>query len=224
MSSCPQPAACLASGLSALPWEGSAAKCSRPLPRSLLTQERCLQQQGSSPACWSSRASTLGPRGGTQSQFQAACILLNALCDPMDSAHQAPLSMGFSRQGHWRGLPCPLPGELPDPGMEPASLSLQHWQAGSLPLVPPGRLQAACILPTYSPAIIFWKLPSPQASHSEHRGLGSRDLDSSLGSALNYLCDFQKSLHSHLWPSVSPSVKWGQYWRPSQSCRRGYEC
>ena len=37
-------------------------------------------------------------------------------------AHQAPLSMGFSRQEYWSGLPCPPPGDLPDPGMESASL------------------------------------------------------------------------------------------------------
>ena len=38
--------------------------------------------------------------------------------------HQAPLSMGFFRQEYWSGLPCPPPGDLPDPGMEPASPSL----------------------------------------------------------------------------------------------------
>ena len=37
-------------------------------------------------------------------------------------ACQAPLSMGFSRQEYWNELPCPPPGDLPDPGMEPASL------------------------------------------------------------------------------------------------------
>ena len=36
-------------------------------------------------------------------------------------AHQAPLSMGFSRQEYWSGLPCPPPGD-PDPGIDPASL------------------------------------------------------------------------------------------------------
>ena len=36
-------------------------------------------------------------------------------------AHQAPLSMGFSRQEYWSGLPCPPPGSLPNPGMEPRS-------------------------------------------------------------------------------------------------------
>ena len=36
-------------------------------------------------------------------------------------AHEAPLSMGFSRQQYWSGLPCPPPGDLPDPGFEPVS-------------------------------------------------------------------------------------------------------
>ena len=37
-------------------------------------------------------------------------------------ACQAPLSMGFSRQEYWSGLPCPSPRDLPDPGVEPVSL------------------------------------------------------------------------------------------------------
>ena len=37
-------------------------------------------------------------------------------------AHQGPLSMGFFGQGYWSGLPCPPPGDLPDPGIELASL------------------------------------------------------------------------------------------------------
>ena len=37
-------------------------------------------------------------------------------------AHQAPLSMRFSRQEYWSGLPCPSPGDLPYPGIEPESL------------------------------------------------------------------------------------------------------
>ena len=41
---------------------------------------------------------------------------------PWTVAFLAPLSMGFSRQAYWRGLPCPPPGDLPDWGMEPASL------------------------------------------------------------------------------------------------------
>ena len=41
---------------------------------------------------------------------------------PWNVALQAPLSMGFSRQEYWSGLPFPPPGDLPDPGMEPKSL------------------------------------------------------------------------------------------------------
>ena len=40
---------------------------------------------------------------------------------PWTVGHQAPLSMGFSRQGYWSGVPSPPPGDLPDPGIEPAS-------------------------------------------------------------------------------------------------------
>ena len=41
---------------------------------------------------------------------------------PWTVAHQLPLSVGFSRQEYWSGLPCPPSGDLPDPGIEPASL------------------------------------------------------------------------------------------------------
>ena len=44
------------------------------------------------------------------------------LYDPWIVARQAPLSMGFSRQEYWGGLPCPPPGDLQDPGTEPSSL------------------------------------------------------------------------------------------------------
>ena len=42
---------------------------------------------------------------------------------PWTVARQAPLSMGFSRQKYWTGLPCPSPGNLPNPGSEPESLT-----------------------------------------------------------------------------------------------------
>ena len=38
---------------------------------------------------------------------------------PWTVAHQTPLSMGFSRQEYWSGLPCPPPGGLPNPGIKP---------------------------------------------------------------------------------------------------------
>ena len=70
--------------------------------------------------------------------------LANVLCIPQDRvnkvkllsrvrlfatlwtvAHQAPQSMGFSRQEYWSGLPFPSAGDLPDPGIEPRSPTLQ---------------------------------------------------------------------------------------------------
>ena len=61
---------------------------------------------------------------------------------PWTVAHQAPLSMEFSRQEYWSGLPCSPPGDLPNPGIEttpPASPAL----AGRFFTVePPGKPQA----------------------------------------------------------------------------------
>ena len=53
---------------------------------------------------------------------------------PWTIAHQVPLSMGFSRQEYWSGLPFPTPGDLPDPEIKPGSPALQ---ADSLPSEPP---------------------------------------------------------------------------------------
>ena len=52
-------------------------------------------------------------------------------------AHQAPLSMGFSRQEYWSGLPFPSPGDLPDPAIKPGSPVLE---ADSLLSEPSGKL------------------------------------------------------------------------------------
>ena len=55
---------------------------------------------------------------------------------PWTVAHQAPLSMEFSRQEYWSGLPFPSPGDLPDPGVKPKSPALQ---ADILTSDPPGN-------------------------------------------------------------------------------------
>ena len=52
-----------------------------------------------------------------------SCVQLFAT--PWTIAHQAPLSMGFSKQEYWSGLPFPSPGDLPNPGIEPRSPTLQ---------------------------------------------------------------------------------------------------
>src|SRR5574340_70981 len=62
-----------------------------------------------------------------------SCVQLFAT--PWTVAYQVPPSMGFSRQEYWSGLPCPSPGDLPDPGIEPGCPALQ---VDSLPAEPEG--------------------------------------------------------------------------------------
>ena len=68
-----------------------------------------------------------------ESEVARSCL---TLLTPWTVARQASLSMGFSRQGYWSGLPFPSPGDLPDPGIEPGSPALQ---AEALPSEPPGE-------------------------------------------------------------------------------------
>ena len=69
----------------------------------------------------------------SESEVAQSCLIL---CDPWTIAPQASLSMGFSKQEYWSGLPFPSPGDLPDPGIEPRSPSLQ---AEALPSEAPGK-------------------------------------------------------------------------------------
>ena len=64
-------------------------------------------------------------------------------------ACEAPLSLGFSRQEYWSGLPCPPPRYLPNQGIEPVIpyvSCLLHWHVGSLPLAPPEKPNANNLL------------------------------------------------------------------------------
>ena len=89
------------------------------------------------------------------------------------TAHQVPLSVGFSRQEYRSGLPCPPPGDLPDPGI----------QSGSLPLVPPGK---PFTTPGISPNILHEKvnqdkcnniLEASSAPHKSEQEAESSGLD-----------------------------------------------
>ena len=85
---------------------------------------------------------------------------------PHELAHQAPLSMGFSRQEYWSGLPCPPPRDPPNPGIELRSPTLQ---ADSLPSEPPGKPLSKLGKTRFSPTIkwvIF--LPEQSLSISSH--------------------------------------------------------
>ena len=108
------------------------------------------------------------------------------------AAHQAPLSLGFFRQECWSGLLCPPPGDIPNPGMEPASLMSPSWQVGSLPPAPPGK--PSCHIshgrnPTWTsfPKLSIQKKPTNTQINREPfpHGLYSR-VHLSLGSAQTF--------------------------------------
>ena len=72
--------------------------------------------------------------------FLLSCVSHSVMSDSFESswtvASQASLSMGFSGQEYWSGLPFPTPGDLPNPGIEPRSPALQ---ADFLPAEPQGK-------------------------------------------------------------------------------------
>ena len=77
----------------------------------------------------------------TTTIYMSVCVLSRFSCvqlcaTPWILACQAPLSMGFFRQEYWNGLPCPPPGDLPNPEIKPVASA---FQADSLPLSPPGK-------------------------------------------------------------------------------------
>ena len=96
-------------------------------------------------------------------------------------AFQAPLSIGFSRQECWSGLPCPSPGDLPDPGIKPISHVSPASAAGSLPPVPLGKpiciymyISSLLDLPPVSPPHPSWPPRSTEMS-SLHYPAGSHE-------------------------------------------------
>ena len=96
---------------------------------------------------------------------KSSCILLFAILWTV--AHQTPLTMGLSQQEYWSGLPFPPPGDLPDPGIEPASPALAggfftHW-AGTKESAP--RVQFH-----YLQTLINWNLIRTSGFHSHLEG------------------------------------------------------
>ena len=79
---------------------------------------------------------------------------------PWTVVRQAPLSMGFSRQEYWSRLPFPLPGDLPDPGIEPESPALQTVYLLSVPLF--GK-------PNWKPNFLYFILIIQKSRKTEER-------------------------------------------------------
>ena len=80
--------------------------------------------------------------------YALSCVRLFAVTWTI--AHQAPLSMEFFRQEYWSGLPFPTPGDLPDPGIESASLAPPTLADG----VPGG---AEVMNPSVDPGLHLWR-------------------------------------------------------------------
>ena len=87
--------------------------------------------------------------------FFAVCVLSPARLSgtPLTAAHQAPLSMGFPRQECWSGVPFPPPADLPDPGIEPASLVTHTSAGGFFTTAPPGKPKSG------SRIFVCWSCP-----------------------------------------------------------------
>ena len=84
--------------------------------------------------------------------YKSVCSVVSDSATPWTVAHQAPLSMEFSREEYWSGLPFPSPGDLPNPEIEPTSLrspalagrfftTVQHLES----TYKSGSLSSACI-------------------------------------------------------------------------------
>ena len=81
----------------------------------------------------------------TSCSMCSACCLsqVRLFANPVDCS-PPPLSMKFPRQEYWSRVPFPSPGDLLNPGIEPASLCLLYWLVGSLPLASPGKPSTLC--------------------------------------------------------------------------------
>ena len=98
-----------------------------------------------------------------QVHVQKTCVKsCPTLATPWTAAHQAPLSMGFSRQDNWSELPCPSPEDLSNPGIEPA------LQADSLQGKPTSVHTHTHTQISQLPAFLLPHLTHPGSSHSEH--------------------------------------------------------
>ena len=106
---------------------------------------------------------------------------------PGTVACQAPLSMAFSRQASWSGLPYPSPGDLPGPGIEPVSPALQ---ADALPSEPPGKLV----------------VKKPPASETQVRSLGGENpLEEGMAPHSSLLA-WRMSMDRGVWQATVPGV------------------
>ena len=123
-------------------WMFSSAPC---LLWSEVLVERCEENIGGSTSilfldnCGHSFKPHQSSTSGCLSKISYNLCACALFVTPWTVARQAPLSMGFSRQEYWSGLPCPPPGDLPNPGMEPTSLVSPALAGGFFTTAPPQK-------------------------------------------------------------------------------------
>ena len=131
------------------------------------------------------------------------CMLSCSVMSNSLQPHQAPLSLGFSRQEHWSGLPFPPPGDLPDPGIEPVSPVAPAQQVFFLTAEPSG-------MPHYSVAGSSTSRLESVSSCFIHRSMGGPSaLQSSAASLVPslQLPSWPESLPWAFLPSVTPQTR-----------------
>ena len=138
--------------------------------------------------------------------------LFAALCT---IAHQAPLSMGFSRQDYWNGLPFPPPGDLPDPGIEPVSSALA---GGFFTTEPTERIfyPVPCLI--WGMTRCRWSILSLKDSHSEEE----IDIKIIIRKQCLVACwGSHRKKGMGIWPEGLREAswgRWGSYITPDDNC------
>ena len=141
----------------------------------------------------------------------------------MDCSPPGSLSMGFSRQEYWSGLPFLSAGDLPDPGIEPRSLTSPALQLDSLPTVPQGKPQDhGWEAPGLSRDLISWNtsleaqnsrcLPWVRRHEGRRRGLGRSPTALAFPSRIALGGSQAAGVEGAVGPRVSPA---GLSWRRS---------
>ena len=132
-----------------------------------------------------------------------SCVQLFAI--PWTVASWAPLSMGFPGQEYWSGLPFPLPGDLPDPGIESASLASPALASGFFTTRPPNKGYLSHIAPgTSNQRRLRWEEASSVHTHNTH----THSLSLSL-------------THTFIVKPIWPESQGFSLWRPFQGPGKG---
>ena len=148
---------------------------------------------------------------------------------PWAVAHQLPLSMGYSGEEYWNGLPFPSLGDLPDPGIEPWSPS---WAGRFLTAAPPGKpIWILCVHTHTHIYIYIWMFPGDSDSKESACNAGEQGLipgsgrfhGEGNGNPLQYSC-LEDSMYRGAWWATVHKESDMTEWRPPTTHTHAYIC